>query len=442
MVYTLYSQVHVKSGEMLYLPCGWFHEVTSFGSNNPNNPNNPMGEQKGSDIHQALNFWFYPPDNLSTDNLNNPSGLPAGVKGSFNDPYSDPIHWAQKWRDWKSEHPEYSSDNLDDPSLGGPSDPKVSDDISSVSSAGSTGMVSQSNKKHKKNEEKSDNPNPFKLNTSSSSLSSILNLTALNSTVQPLSLSSSSSSSSPAVTEPVGPLSLNSNPSSANNKHTGIFGSFLNTNQASTGVLSTSPASITQSSHSHSPAADKAIKSWSGASGIDLTELAGPTTGSGSTGSDMFDLDDTWGVEGTKDTDPAACNGSTSVESCLDRAPGHSVDGTTEPSVISGSTRISVTSNTALWAAKTPSQTLMENTLVLNNKSNNPFGEIDIKTLGTNSRSRKVSRINTNTSHLKRSGSSKGRERSNAHERRRGRSDSKKPAFYGRAAKSKKANRY
>ena len=33
-----------QAGEMLYLPCGWFHDVTSFGA------------------HCAVNYWFQPPD--------------------------------------------------------------------------------------------------------------------------------------------------------------------------------------------------------------------------------------------------------------------------------------------------------------------------------------------------------------------------------------------
>lgn len=43
--------VEIKPGQMLYLPTGWFHEVTSFGN-----------------VHMALNYWFAPP-NGSTDKL-------------------------------------------------------------------------------------------------------------------------------------------------------------------------------------------------------------------------------------------------------------------------------------------------------------------------------------------------------------------------------------
>lgn len=41
-------EVWLKPGEMLYLPAGWFHEVTSFGDSE-----NPQ--------HIALNWWFVPP---------------------------------------------------------------------------------------------------------------------------------------------------------------------------------------------------------------------------------------------------------------------------------------------------------------------------------------------------------------------------------------------
>ncbi|QDZ22696.1 JmjC domain-containing protein [Chloropicon primus] len=52
-------EVCIGAGEMLYLPCGWFHNVTSCNS--------------GAPYHLALNYWFYPPDNES---------------GAVKDPYS------------------------------------------------------------------------------------------------------------------------------------------------------------------------------------------------------------------------------------------------------------------------------------------------------------------------------------------------------------------
>ena len=47
-------QVHLSAGQMLYLPCGWFHNVTSRNA-------------APHTYHLAFNYWFYPPDNLGTD---------------------------------------------------------------------------------------------------------------------------------------------------------------------------------------------------------------------------------------------------------------------------------------------------------------------------------------------------------------------------------------
>ena len=43
--------VDLKPGEMLYLPTGWFHEVTSYGNNDKSDKN----------VHVAANYWFIPP---------------------------------------------------------------------------------------------------------------------------------------------------------------------------------------------------------------------------------------------------------------------------------------------------------------------------------------------------------------------------------------------
>mmetsp|Transcript_9372 Transcript_9372/g.26765 ORF Transcript_9372/g.26765 Transcript_9372/m.26765 type:complete len:633 (+) Transcript_9372:184-2082(+) len=61
----------VQAGEMLYLPAGWFHEVTSTG-----------GRDSGG--HLALNFWMHPPDNLD------PS------LGGMTAPYCNPL-WPALW---------------------------------------------------------------------------------------------------------------------------------------------------------------------------------------------------------------------------------------------------------------------------------------------------------------------------------------------------------
>ena len=49
--------VWLKPGEMLYLPTGWFHEVSSFGSDT-------VVENKDN-VHIALNYWFIPPSGNS-----------------------------------------------------------------------------------------------------------------------------------------------------------------------------------------------------------------------------------------------------------------------------------------------------------------------------------------------------------------------------------------
>lgn len=47
------TEVTIQAGQMLYLPAGWFHEVTSYS----------VGAQ---DTHVAVNYWFHPPDNLTS----------------------------------------------------------------------------------------------------------------------------------------------------------------------------------------------------------------------------------------------------------------------------------------------------------------------------------------------------------------------------------------
>lgn len=46
-------QIWLEPGDMLYLPAGWFHEVSSF-----NDKDN---------YHMAINYWFAPPDNNNYD---------------------------------------------------------------------------------------------------------------------------------------------------------------------------------------------------------------------------------------------------------------------------------------------------------------------------------------------------------------------------------------
>ncbi|CAB9506417.1 Jumonji domain containing 7 [Seminavis robusta] len=54
--------IELQAGQMLYLPAGWFHEVTSYSSNKNNAA---LGE-----CHMALNYWYHPPDDL--ENFDNP----------------------------------------------------------------------------------------------------------------------------------------------------------------------------------------------------------------------------------------------------------------------------------------------------------------------------------------------------------------------------------
>jgi len=55
--------VWLKPGEMLYLPAGWFHEVSSFGKES--------ASQNLENVHIAINYWFVPPNdenNMYKDN--------------------------------------------------------------------------------------------------------------------------------------------------------------------------------------------------------------------------------------------------------------------------------------------------------------------------------------------------------------------------------------
>lgn len=52
--------VELKPGEMLYLPCGWFHEVSSFGIEEAGEPLDH--------VHIAVNYWMVPPNNLEDMN--------------------------------------------------------------------------------------------------------------------------------------------------------------------------------------------------------------------------------------------------------------------------------------------------------------------------------------------------------------------------------------
>ncbi|GMF02499.1 unnamed protein product [[Candida] boidinii] len=52
--------VDIKPGQMLYLPAGWFHEVTSYGT-----ADNSEGHSRA---HIALNYWYNPPGKMDISN--------------------------------------------------------------------------------------------------------------------------------------------------------------------------------------------------------------------------------------------------------------------------------------------------------------------------------------------------------------------------------------
>ena len=60
----------VGAGDALFLPCGWWHEVSSQGAD-------------ASDTHLAVNWWFAPPD-----------------AARFEAPYSSDL-WARDWEHWR-----------------------------------------------------------------------------------------------------------------------------------------------------------------------------------------------------------------------------------------------------------------------------------------------------------------------------------------------------
>ena len=59
----------MRAGEALYLPAGWFHEVTSSGG-----------------AHAALNYWFHPPTEDAFD-------APYGMRQEA---------WESDWAAWEA----------------------------------------------------------------------------------------------------------------------------------------------------------------------------------------------------------------------------------------------------------------------------------------------------------------------------------------------------
>lgn len=67
--YSRMLEVSLQAGEMLYLPCGWFHEVSSGGMKDASKAR-----------HIAVNYWFHPPDGAA-----------------FQSPYTDSF-WEDSWK--------------------------------------------------------------------------------------------------------------------------------------------------------------------------------------------------------------------------------------------------------------------------------------------------------------------------------------------------------
>ena len=67
------TTVEIGAGELLYLPAGWWHNVTSWSS---------PGGSSSSQTHLAVNWWFAPPDTAR-----------------FDQPYGDDL-WERDWKHW------------------------------------------------------------------------------------------------------------------------------------------------------------------------------------------------------------------------------------------------------------------------------------------------------------------------------------------------------
>lgn len=77
------GDAEITVGQMLYLPAGWFHEVTSLSATPSSSSVTTSAAPK---FHMAFNFWFHPPD-----------------KSSFESPYSGDF-WSSDWAARGLEH--------------------------------------------------------------------------------------------------------------------------------------------------------------------------------------------------------------------------------------------------------------------------------------------------------------------------------------------------
>lgn len=64
--------VELKAGQMLYLPAGFFHEVTSYSSIPASSNISIMKMNAMTRCHMALNYWYHPPDALGQSDFMSP----------------------------------------------------------------------------------------------------------------------------------------------------------------------------------------------------------------------------------------------------------------------------------------------------------------------------------------------------------------------------------
>lgn len=80
-------EVEIEAGQSLYVPAGWFHEVTSYSGNSDGD------EEKGGQpaFHLALNYWTHPPD------------VSDSSEKGFKKPYSSE-YWPALWNQRKGRY--------------------------------------------------------------------------------------------------------------------------------------------------------------------------------------------------------------------------------------------------------------------------------------------------------------------------------------------------
>ena len=65
--------VDLKAGQMLFLPAGWFHEVTSYSTEKTGKSEHQNIKSSSLEgCHMALNYWYHPPDALQATDYGSP----------------------------------------------------------------------------------------------------------------------------------------------------------------------------------------------------------------------------------------------------------------------------------------------------------------------------------------------------------------------------------